>query len=87
MRLIDADALEQEIDAIWDIGFTPEKVSEKIRKAPTIDAEPVVRCENCKWAGAHKLDAYNVYCSRFSDTVRHFEYCSYGVHRGGAING
>lgn len=41
MRLIDADAL----DYSW-IVFAEELIN-KIKKAPTIEAEPVVRCKDC----------------------------------------
>lgn len=52
MRLIDADKLEKQ----WTIA-SPEpyntdaaEVLESIRDAQTIDAVPVVRCENCCYA-------------------------------------
>lgn len=52
MRLIDADAL---IEALHKAGtvmgqprFLCRTVYECINNAPTIDAVPVVRCEDCK---------------------------------------
>lgn len=50
MRLIDADALKEELAKrtphfAQRIKFTP--CFEAIRDAPTVDAVPVVRCEQC----------------------------------------
>ena len=48
MRLIDADALRDEMFVDWfdsdDLGF----ISHRIDDAPTIDAVQVVRCKDCK---------------------------------------
>lgn len=44
MRLIDADALENE----FGISDADIIAKEAIRDAPTIDAVPVVRCRECK---------------------------------------
>lgn len=49
MRLIDADALEQELfDADWMLDNDEHMVQDIIEKQPTIDAVPVVRCVDCK---------------------------------------
>ena len=56
MRLIDADALIEDIKSFWDWdsidGITATTVLKQtitdISHAPTIDAVPVVRCKNCK---------------------------------------
>lgn len=56
MRLIDADALIEDIKSFWDWdsidGITATTVLKQtitdISHAPTIDAEPVVRCKDCK---------------------------------------
>lgn len=47
-RLIDADAL---IKALLDRSFYPTAVRRAIEKMPTIDAEPVVRCKDCRHYG------------------------------------
>lgn len=61
MRLIDKDALLEEINdliQIWSGGEKDlsighknglESAKEYIDDAPTIDAEPVVRCKDCKY--------------------------------------
>ena len=53
MRLIDADAL---VEAVKDYPYGFRRMIEHdIAKQPTIDAVPVVRCENCK----HPTDIKN----------------------------
>lgn len=56
-RLIDADALIEDIKSFWDLdsidGITSTTVLKQtitdINHAPTIDAVPVVRCRDCRW--------------------------------------
>ena len=68
MRLIDADAIElrYSFGMVSNEGIVciPMKdVRKSIDEMPTIDAVPVVRCENC----VHCIDAYNdgyMYCMR-----------------------
>lgn len=51
MRLIDADALTKEIKMdIEDVGLQERMIFHRINDAPTIDAVPVVRCKDCKYA-------------------------------------
>ena len=61
MRLIDADALDAEMyhksfevdngRNVWHSGlWIRYKIFEEaLRDAPTVDAEPVIRCKDCKW--------------------------------------
>ena len=53
MRLVDADALEKDLAKRWDVNddtdFANKEVWRALRESPTIDAEPVVRCKDCKW--------------------------------------
>lgn len=44
-RLIDANALIKEANAEGAYGYVDAK---QIADAPTVDAVPVVRCENCR---------------------------------------
>lgn len=88
MRLIDADALLEKMkrtSRYFQIKFD-------IEEAPTIEAEPVVRCKECKhWkpsgskAGNSFSDMEYIggcefanYCRRESD------FCSYGERKEGA---
>lgn len=68
MRLIDADALIEDIKSFWDWdsidGITATTVLKQtmtdISNAPTIDAEPVVRCKDCKhFEGERKYCGYD----------------------------
>lgn len=85
MRLIDADKLEKK----WTIA-SPEpyntdaaEVLDSIKEAPTVDAVPVVRCKDCRWA--KKVEEYepkyqclNICrygCTQWLDSN---DFCSYG---------
>ena len=62
-RLVDADALYQSFGASGNCNNCPldaykcqyynehtlMEFCERIEDAPTVDAEPVVRCKDCKW--------------------------------------
>lgn len=49
MRLIDADELKFDYGFTWDdITPTHEEMYALIDRQPTVDAEPVVRCRDCK---------------------------------------
>lgn len=58
MRLIDAEVL------ILETLFNPNHVSyisrQDVQNAPTVDAEPVTRCKDCRWydAGHNEVDAW-----------------------------
>ena len=43
MRLIDADALPR----YTGMALSADEVARAVENAPTIDAEPVVRCKDC----------------------------------------
>lgn len=57
MRLIDADALIENIKLFWDWdsidGITATTVLKQtitdIGNAPIVDAVPVIRCRDCRW--------------------------------------
>ena len=48
MRLIDVDRLLK-IMSHWKPYMDMDNVREAIKKMPTIDAVPVVRCKDCRW--------------------------------------
>lgn len=50
MRLIDADVLENQ----FEISDEDILALDEIRHAPTVDAEVVVRCKDCKYADGKK---------------------------------
>lgn len=83
MRLIDGDRLE---DVIKDecLNYSGESnfilglqnglliARDIVQEAPTIDAEPVVRCKDCKYCNGEYEDCY------FDIFVKPDGYCSYG---------
>ena len=87
-RLIDADAFLKDI-LTAGIGKTIIEYSESdigymIRKRPTIDAVPVVRCRECK-----HCDPENYHCDHPMGTVAPLrrkpdDFCSYGKRKEGA---
>ena len=49
-RYIDADALYMNLMKMKDFGeLTAKKAIRAVENAPTIDAEPVIRCRDCKY--------------------------------------
>ena len=88
MRPIDADALERDLfDADWILDNDEHMVEDILRKQPTIDAVPVVRCKECVCSS--RLDDQLI-CSRISevmdgyyhgtvDVVKPDDYCSHGI--------
>ena len=82
-RLIDADAFLKDI-LTAGIGKTIIEYSESdigymIRKRPTIDAVPVVRCKDCK----HRFE--DSWCEYVDDNDNF--YCARGERKEGADNG
>lgn len=87
MRLIDADALIEELEA--DAEHIEDSISKMVHYAiikdiedmPTIDAVEVVRCRECKFYQPY--DYHRKYdCSRGLLGVMGDDYCSHGERRG-----
>lgn len=85
MRLIDADALENKF------GISDEDILalDEIRHAPTVDAEVVVRCKDCKhYDMGVCLKIYsdgNVHSSAWQQRKPE-DFCSYGERKDGGDN-
>ena len=87
MRLIDADEAIVNFGFEWDdIPPTREEFVYFLKKQPTVDAVPVVRCRDCKYS------YYNKYCTneQWKDdgcatvTIEADDFCSYGERKEGA---
>lgn len=84
MRLIDADALEQELfDADWMLDNDEHMVQDIIEKQPAIDAVTVVRCKDCCYnSGLASGDGWckdDIVCSyHMSDGFEDNDFCSRG---------
>ena len=87
MRLIDADALWERLDnEPWENNADRDEIALPfVNAAPTIDAEIVVRCKDCKYyyeCGVNFCDRLGMDCPGDSDF-----FCSYGERKDGADNG
>ena len=68
MRLIDADTLEKQ----FGVSDADLLALDEIRRAPTVDAEVVVRCKDCR---KFKTYACRMVASGYDD------FCSYGERK------
>lgn len=81
MRLIDADSIKYRYaklklaDGTETHGYFAFVTSLEIEEAPTIEAEPVVRCRECNSYNGHR------YCTYLDETVLDDDFCSYGERR------
>lgn len=93
MRLIDADKLPK----YTGYAFSASEVAMAVENAPTVDAVPVVQCEDCDmwneedFSGRKSLGNYRCACavwSNMEDGRRVYtgpdEFCSRGEPKGGA---
>lgn len=71
MRLVDADTLENQ----FGVSDADLLALDEIRRAPTVDAEVVVRCKDCR---KFKTYACRMVASGYDD------FCSYGERKDGA---
>lgn len=84
MRLIDADALTYEILSEYGADGGTEDVNTiygMVINAPTIDAEPVVHCKDCKhYIDPQIEDELGVRCVQWHTArfTREDDFCSYG---------
>ena len=96
-RLIDADALMDEANSDGAYGYVDAK---QISEAPTVDAVPVVRCQECKHFRHYGktslfVNGKNIKAGWCQRRIRYDEeyrmtaddFCSYGERKEGADNG
>ncbi len=77
MRPIDAYALRIDRDE-FDTYADYIRVFDMIAEAPTVAAEPVIRCKNCKWFGKAGC-AVNIVDE--SDEPKENDYCSWAERK------
>lgn len=82
-EMIDREALKE---ALLERGFFPAIVEGVLESAPTVDAVPVVRCQECKYHEDTSITEYE-HCFLIGKTVRYNDFCSYGDRNGGDGNG
>ena len=88
MRLIDLDS-DYIQETLHRRGFkTRQDIEEWLNSAPTIDAVPVVRCEDCKQGEIDDPDFPDqYYCHAGCGWNNGDFYCAYGELKEGADNG
>lgn len=84
MKLIDADALADDVKTLRECAqYDMGSVSVLIKYAPTVDAEPVVHCGDCKF----RCDFMDGHCEcrrwpnipmSYQRVDPQFDFCSYG---------
>lgn len=92
MRLIDSDELLKPVGSYERVKYTYEYgdavTVEDIELMPTIDAEPVIRCKDCKWFGTHtgwKGNRFSV-CRNVTGGmayIKAYDYCSRAERKDG----
>lgn len=71
MRLLDADELREDVDRTLNWNTNNEynmysDIMDMIDEAPTVEAEPIIRCKDCKyWSEPNMFDSY---CRKMSIT-------------------
>jgi hypothetical protein len=81
MRLIDADTLKRQfLEQFWSVTWPNNMIHGIIDGMPTVDAVPVLRCENCEH---FEIDKHygNHTCWRTGEDTRHDDYCSRGKRK------
>lgn len=78
---IEEAELDQECRAIINEALTvsADDIQFGVDKIPTVDAVPVVRCENCANRGEHDSELPMVYCHAFERWVHEEFYCESGA--------
>lgn len=81
MRLIDGDALWERLDnePWFDNADRDEIALPIVDAAPSVDAEVVVRCKECKWTGGDFVCYRGVMVQHKPE-----DFCSYGERKEGA---
>lgn len=80
MKLIDSDELKRQLKKLpmmsnWGEAFMPRLIDEQ----PTIDAVPVVRCQECRYYPTAKVNEKGfLICPASGMEITETDYCSYG---------
>lgn len=85
-RIVDLDQIGEKSNALLQRGCSAIEYAisliNEIREAPTVDAEPVVRCRDCGMSRETEDEEF-VFCMQFRDTVHGQAFCSYGERKDG----
>lgn len=85
MRLIDADKF---ILALMDASLPSvdeDTILDLVDSVPAVDAVPVVRCKDCKYAFINSFSTASgiVLCSSSMKAMQQDDFCSYGERKDG----
>lgn len=85
MRVIDADKF---ILALMDASLSSvdeDTILDLIDSVPTVDAVPVTRCKDCKYAYISSFSASSgvALCTSSGQPMQQDDFCSYGERREG----
>ena len=81
-RYIDADAIKEKIDDIWDgrpLSFLGARILAMIDDEPSID---VVRCQDCKKSHIDGKTTHYLWCVEWGRSTDVFGYCERGEREG-----
>lgn len=91
MRLIDADAFEIDVQKEWENNNISNSewmdIRQWLKDAPTIDAEPIIRCKDCHYAKPynkiwHLPKKDTLVCTYFSDKeVDKYFFCGCAIKK------
>lgn len=93
MRLINADTLMGEVESVllmysqfnhWLTKDMYTRMKIAVRAMPTVDAVPVVRCEDCQHSNlnGHCMEVGKKYCTIHKRQFPYDFFCSYGERKG-----
>jgi len=71
-RLIDADALPKYTGYV----LSASEVAKAVENAPTVDAEPVIRCKDCRFYNTHDHR-----CVRMNHGFKDDFFCAWGERK------
>lgn len=76
MRLVDADQAHIYLNTV---------ACEQIKRMPTIDAVPIIRCRECKYIRAYSKQTFMAYyCENIrgpAEDIEPDDFCSYGERK------
>lgn len=66
---------------------TRQDIQDFLDDIPTVDAVPVVRCKDCKYAYINSYSAAsgNALCSASANVTQQDDFCSYGERKDGGV--
>lgn len=85
MRLIDADKFILDLMDASLPSVDEDTILDLVDSVPAVDAVPVVRCKDCKYAFINSFSTASgiVLCSSSMKAMQQDDFCSYGERKDG----